>query len=75
MANIYKLIDISEDPLYVKGTKEGVDYGMDKATRGNIRSIILTMDFDDAKIAYMLSVPIEYVAAVRREITDSKKID
>ena len=77
MANIYKLIDISEDPLYVKGIKEGEDKGeamgeakLSKAKYQDTRSMIINTDFDDVKIAYILSVSEAYVAAIRKEISN-----
>ena len=63
MANIYKLIDILEDPLYVKGKLEEKLEG--------IKSLIINTDFDDTKIAFLLAITVEYVASVRKEITES----
>ena len=64
MANIFKLIDISEDPLFVEGKLEGK---LEKQYEG-VRSLIINTDFDDAKIAFLLAVTEEYVAKIREEI-------
>ena len=81
MANIFRLIDITGDPLYIKGFNEGFEKGFKEGfLKGEFRhqyeavkSIILKTDFDNAQIAYMLSIPVEYVAIVRKEVTTAKK--
>ena len=77
MANIFRLIDITGDPLYIKGFNEGVEKGILKGKFRHqyeaVKSIILKTDFDDDQIAYMLSILVEYVAIVRKEVTTSKK--
>ena len=77
MANIFRLIDIKGDPLYIKGFNEGVEKGILKGEFRHqyeaVKSIILKTDFDNAQIAYMLSILVEYVAIVRKEVTTSKK--
>ena len=77
MANIFRLIDITGDPIYIKGFNEGVEKGILKGEFRHqyeaVKSIILKTDFDNAQIAYMLSIPVEYVAIVRKEVTTAKK--
>ena len=73
MANIFRLIDITGDPLYIKGLNEGIEKGKLKARYEVVKSIILKSDLDDARIADIFSIPIEYVAIVRKEVTTAKK--
>ena len=69
MANIFRLIDITGDPLYIKGFLEGKF----KQRYEVVKSTILKSDLDDARIADIFSISIEYVAIVRKEVTTAKK--
>jgi hypothetical protein len=60
MANIFKLIDISEDPLYLKGKLEGIE------------SLIINTDFDDARIAFLMAVPLDLVLQTRQKLAKKK---
>ncbi len=70
MANFFSLIDITEDPLYIKGFAEGIRLAKLKGgvDYQNVKSLIINTDFDDAKIAFLLAVTEEYVAKIREEI-------
>ncbi len=72
MTNIYKLIDISEDPLYMEGKAEGKAEGKTEGkTEGKIESIeslIIKTDFDDESIANILNVPLDLVKKIRQNI-------
>ena len=69
MANIFKLIDISEDPLYVEGKLEGKLEGKYEG----VKSLTINSDFDDEKIAFIMAVTVEYVAKIRAEIAELTK--
>lgn len=73
MTNLFKLIDISEDPLYIEGKLEGKLEGLLEGTlKGQIESIkglIINTDFDDESIARMISVPIELVIKTRQDLS------
>lgn len=71
MANIYKLIDISEDPLYVEGKLEGY---LEKEIYG-VKSLIINTDFNDERIALIMAVTIELVEKLRDELFENKLID
>ena len=47
MDNIYKMIDITNDPLYVKGWQVGYDEGYQKGMLSNVNSMILSTKFDN----------------------------
>jgi predicted transposase YdaD len=80
MDNIYKMIDISNDPLYSKGKVEGVEEGVEKGVvigevRGEARGIIKGIkswinnsDFSDERIAEIMSVSLETVKKIRNNI-------
>lgn len=72
MTNIYKLIDISEDPLFVEGKVEGkVEGNVEGELKGIIRSIeslMINTDFDDDSIARYLSVSLELVRKSRQNL-------
>jgi hypothetical protein len=70
MDNIYKMIDISEDPLYSKGKIEGVEEGVKKGVRKTIRSLIEHSDFSNLQIAELSSVSIELVEDIRFQINN-----
>ena len=80
MTNIYKLIDISEDPLYVEGKVEGklegklegkVEGKLEGKLEGKIESIeslIIKTNFDDESIANLLDVPLDLVKKTRQNL-------
>ena len=80
MANIFKLIDISEDPLYVKGIEEGETKGIIKGEiKGklegkleDIQSLIINTDFDDSYIAFLMAVPVQLVKETREKLSKTK---
>ena len=80
MTNIFKLIDISEDPLYMEGIAEGtakgktegkaegIAEGTAKGKIESIESLIIKTDFNDESIANLLSVPLDLVEKTRRNL-------
>ena len=80
MANIFKLIDISDDPLYVKGIKEGktegklegILEGKFKGKLEGVESLILNTDFEDAYIAFLMAVPVDLVQQTRQRLAKKK---
>lgn len=86
MENIFKLIDISEDPLYVKGIKEGEDRGAVKgklegklegkyeAQIESIESLIINTDFDDERIAFIMALPTQLVTEIRDRLAKTESI-
>ncbi len=89
MANIFKLIDISQDPLFVEGKQEGkIEGKVEGKVEGKIegklegilegklesvKSLVINTDFDDAHIAFLIAVPKEYVTNIRAKFNDAKK--
>ena len=69
MANIFKMIDISEDPLYVKGIKEGKF----ESKIEDVKSLIIKTEFDDSYIAFLMSVPVELVNQIRQKLVGEKE--
>jgi hypothetical protein len=69
MANIFKMIDISDDPLYVKGINEGLLEGKLEG----VESLIINTDFDDARIAFLMAVPVDLVLQTRQKMAKKKK--
>ena len=77
MANIFKLIDISEDPLYVKGIEkgktegilEGILEGEIKGKLKGIEALIINTDFDNSYIALLMDVPIQLVMETRKKLS------
>jgi hypothetical protein len=69
MANIFKLIDISQDPLFVEGKQEGKLEGKLES----VKSLISNTEFDDAYIAFLMAVPKEYVMRIRLQIKENNK--
>ncbi len=75
--NIYKLIDISEDPLFVEGKEEGLEVGIEvgkaegilEGKIESIESIMINTDFDDESIARYLTVPLELVKKTRQNLS------
>ena len=68
MTNIYKLIDISEDPLYVEGKVEGKLEGKLEGKIESIESLIIKTNFDDESIANLLDVPLDLVKKTRQNL-------
>ena len=79
MANIFKLIDISDDPLYVKGINEGELRGeLRGELKGKLKgveSFIMNTDFDDAYIALLMAVPLELVQQTRQKLATKNSIN
>jgi DNA-directed RNA polymerase subunit RPC12/RpoP len=83
MENIFKLIDISEDPLYVEGKLEGIDegivigkiQGMLEKEISNVKSFIINSDFNDERIALILSTDVDVVEKIRDDLFENKLID
>ncbi len=77
IANIFKLIDISQDPLYVErkqeGKQEGKREGVLEGKRVSVQSLISNSDFDNAYIALLLAVPQDFVASIRAQMEKDKK--
>ncbi len=69
MTNIYKLIDISEDPLFVEGKEEGIEVGTLKGVIKSIESMMINTDFDNESIARYLTVPLELVKKTRQNLS------
>lgn len=85
MENIFKLIDISEDPLYVKGIKEGEDRGAVKGKlegklegkyEAQIESVesLINTDFDDERIAFIMALPTRLVTEIRDRLAKTESI-
>ena len=76
MANIFKMIDISDDPLYVKGIGEGKLEGkLEGLLEGKlegVESLIINTDFDDARIAFLMAVPLDLVLQTRQKLSKKK---
>ena len=72
MEKIHKLIDISDDPLIVRGKvegkAEGKAEGLIEGELKGVKSLIINSDFDDAYIAFLIGVPIELVTKTRQEL-------
>ena len=72
MEKIHKLIDISDDPLLVRGKvegkAEGKAEGLIEGELKGVKSLIINSDFDDAYIAFLIGVPIELVTKTRQEL-------
>ncbi len=68
MTNIFKLIDISEDPLYMEGIAEGKAKGIAEGKIESIESLIIKTDFDDESIANLISVPLDLVKKTRQNL-------
>lgn len=75
MANIFKLIDISEDTLYVKGKLEGKLEGEYETKVESVESLIINTDFDDARIAFLISVPTQLVTEIRDRLAKGGSIE
>ena len=67
--NIFKLIDISEDPLYVKGIEEGETKGEIKGKLKGIEALIINTDFDNSYIALLMDVSVQLVGETRKKLS------
>ena len=65
MSNLFALIDITKDALYVKGIKE--------AKLQSVGLLIINTEFDDAYIAFLMSVSVEMVNETRQKLDKKKK--
>jgi hypothetical protein len=68
MDNIFKLIDISGDPLYSKGKDEGKLEGKLEG----VESLLTNTNFEDEYIAFLMAVPIEFVKNSREKLNKNK---
>lgn len=79
MIKVCFTIDITKDPLYIKGYKKGYIKGFKKGYEGSLNKarfqrvepLILT-EFDDAYIALLMAVPLELVKQTRQKLANKK---
>jgi predicted transposase YdaD len=74
--------DIEKDALYLRGTVKGLEKGLEKGREKGLEegkeiqayiavsNLLLYSDFDDAKIAQVVKVPLEFVQKVKDERTN-----
>jgi hypothetical protein len=59
--------DIETDALYLRGTEKGIEKGIELHAYISVTNLLLDTDFDDAKIARLAKVPLDFVQKVRDE--------
>ena len=73
MSNLFGLIDITKDPLYMKGFKEGKALALIKIKLENVTSLIINTELDDARIAFFMSASVDIVSETRHKLAKKKK--
>lgn len=74
MTNLYKLIDITNDPLYVKGREVGYGQGYREGMLSSVRSVILSTKFDNRKISSLTGIKRKVVKELRKELKKNRLV-
>lgn len=73
MLKVASFFKEERDPFYKKGIEKGIEKGAEAKSYEFVSNLISQTDFDDANIASLASVAVDFVRKVRSDLAKKKK--